>query len=123
MSEMTVVAPLHKTKSKFDFVYKGKTLHFEIDPQADGVLVAFVTDVKLREVIPEHLQSIMARGQDLDDVVGRKAISQKHIKLHIWEKIFGITLEKKVSVWAKRTQEEYRKSEDIAEKIRSFVNQ
>jgi len=118
---MTLVT-LHKSKSKFDFVHKGTPIQFEVQPCNCGVTVAFVRELKLKETMPEPF--ILMQGKDPESISERKgAIEEEHIELKWWEKLIGITLEKKVTRWATKVRNEYANSESVAERIRTFVSQ
>lgn len=118
---MTVVTALHKSKSKFDFVHKGIPLQFDVEPSTKGVHVAFLRDMKLKDMMPEALLPMFGRGRDPEEVVEQKAVAHQYITLKWWEKFIGITLEKKVTKWATTVRDEWAKSETIADQIRTFV--
>lgn len=122
MSDISLVTALHKTQSRFDFVHKGRTFQFEIEPCGEGIEASFVVDMRIRDVVPEHMHATLIKRQSLDDIVGRKAIINEHIELRWWEKLARKTLEQKVTRWASKTQQEYIKIEATAEKIRNIAS-
>lgn len=113
---MVEVINIRKTKSKFDFVHRGKILHFQIDPCENGVHVFFFFEQKMKDVIPEPLQNLLP-DNDLEKILKKKVI-EEHISLTWYDKLLGRTLEKKITSWARKTQKQCQKSEDVVKKIR-----
>lgn len=105
---MKVVEQLRETHSRYDVVWKGRTVRLEIDPCECGVHAKWVMHEKLRDSLPPDIVravengNIQVMGPALDTEM-RKVIDQWHWEPRWWERLLLRTMEGELRRWIRRT--------------------
>ena len=104
------VVPLRPEKEKgpYDFDLDGTILRFQLDDCPEGVVVKYVIRKSLREVIGNDTLFNTLPEEMQKKVIDKEFISE-HIHLTFVDKIFRISLKRRVEWWIKKQHSVFKK--------------
>jgi hypothetical protein len=102
---MNEVKNLHGQQGKYDLMFKGQKIAFDVRPSG---LDAFLLEYYGTYQVPEHLKGIMP---------GRYHIACRLITLKWWEKLFGVSLEKKLGKETRKFNADMKRSFEISGRV------
>ena len=118
-----IVTELRESKSKYDLVMKGRTIRFQIVPHHDGIAAQFVSEIKLKAMVPQFIQHMLGPGPE-DEIVHHEIVCVRCFHYRWYDKIIGRTIEIQLERWAKKQHEEFKQmmvNDDRAEQLRTKI--
>lgn len=109
MQEETKLRPveqLHKTKSKYDVVYKGKVVRLLLDSCSCGVHAKWAIELKVEDCVPDFMVQMMP-DSDKNKTI-EKVLEEWHFHPKWWEKhLLRHTMEGQLKKWVKKTHKHF----------------
>ena len=122
--EEVKVQQLREKKSKYDTMFRGSMVRFKVEGCScpNAVLALFTTEKKRKDTVPSFISQMLPPEVANEPV--NEVILREHLEIKWWEKMLGLTLQRKVERWAKKHIKEFKDiaaSESNAEKLKGLI--